>query len=194
MRIAHLHSEKEASKCIRNGDEQGFNRVFHQYYGPLTYFAQSILNDQETAEDIVEDTFVKLWERPEILFKPGSLKSYLYTTVRNASIDYLRKVKRLKAYSSEVKTIKDVEEKPVLHSIIEAETMHMIYQALETLPPKCGQIFKMFYLEGKKLEEIATELNIALSTVKSQKGRAIQLLQKRLPELLLLFTLFHFIY
>ena len=190
MRIVDLNSEEENLRAIQNGDEQGFNHLFRQYYAPLTYFAQSIINERELAEDIVEDTFVKLWERPEILSRPGSIKSYFYTTVRNACIDHVRKVKRMNAYSAEIKNTETIEEKPIIHRIIEAETMHMIYQALETLPPKCGQIFKMFYLQGKQLNEIASELGLSLSTVKSQKGRALELLRKRLPELCLLWLVY----
>lgn len=61
--------------------------------------------------------------------------------------------------------------------------MHQVYTALQTLPPKCGQVFRMYYLEEKSLQEIADELDLSLSTVKSQKGRAIELLRKKLPHL-----------
>ena len=182
---------EEGLIAIPSGKQETFEQLFRQYHAPLTYFAQSLVNDWPTAEDLVEETFLKLWERLEILCNPGSIKAWLYTTVRNTAIDHIRKVKRMDAYATEVRNKTVGEEKPIIHRIIEAETMHTIFATVQSLPPKCGQIFKMFYLEGKKLQEIAHELNLSISTVKSQKGRALEIIKRRLPEFcLLLFTVF----
>ena len=132
---------------------------------------------------ITDDAFLKLWERREMLGQAGSIRAWLYTTVRNGCIDHLRREKRKRAYISEAKSTNDTEDQPTEHRIIEAETLYQVYKALETLPRKCGQVFKMYYLEEKSLQEIADEMKISLSTVKSQKGRALELLRKKLPHL-----------
>lgn len=75
-------------------------------------------------------------------------------------------------------------DRPMLHRTIEAETLNRVYLALNTLPPKCGQVFRLYYLQEKPLAEIAGELNLSLSTVKSQKRRALLLLKQRLGHLL----------
>ena len=183
MRIVKLQGQEADLSVKQSGDESAFDQLFRKYYTPLTFFAQNIVNNKEVAEDLVEDAFVKLWERTEILARSGSIKSYLYTTVQNASIDHLRKVKQMEFYFRETKANGNCWEKPIIHRIIEAETIYHIYQMLETLPPKCGQVFKMFYLEDKKLQEIAFELSLSLSTVKSQKSRALKLLKRKLPNL-----------
>ncbi|MGZ3850020.1 MAG: RNA polymerase sigma factor [Flavisolibacter sp.] len=181
MQILHFKKGETTIKPIPQVNEKEFNQLFRKYYSPLVYFANGIVSDRETAADIVEDSFVKLWERSGILSKPGSIQSYLYTTVRNAAIDHLRKQKRINAYHAEMAITSEIEEKPIIHRIIEAETWHQICLVLGGLPPKCSQIFRMFYFDGRKLQEIAFELGLSLSTVKSQKVRALKLIKKRVP-------------
>jgi RNA polymerase sigma-70 factor (ECF subfamily) len=188
----HPFGEEEALATLIGGREEGLDYFFRRYYAPLTFFAQGLVGNQETAEDLVEDAFLKLWERREELGSQGSLRSWLYTTVKNACIDLIRREKRKLNYIKVAQATSDKEDKPVLHHIIQAETMHQVYNALQSLPPKCGQVFRMYYLEEKSLQEIAVELNLSLSTVKSQKGRAIELLRKKLPHLNSFFVLLSF--
>jgi RNA polymerase sigma-70 factor (ECF subfamily) len=185
----HSLGEEEALSALLRGREEGLDYFFRRYHAPLIYFAQGLIHDRETAEDLVEDAFLKLWERREELGMQGSLRAWLYTTVRNACIDLLRRNKLKVVYVKEVQATSDKDDKPVLHRIIEAETIEQVYAALQSLPPKCGQVFRMYYLEEKSLQEIADELDLSLSTVKSQKGRAIELLRKKLPQLYCLLVL-----
>jgi RNA polymerase sigma-70 factor (ECF subfamily) len=101
----------------------------------------------------------------------------------------LRINKRNEAYLQAAAACHQQTERPVLHRIIEAETIHQLYRALDTLPAKCGRVLKMYYLEEKNLREIADEMNISLSTAKSQEIRAILLLRKKLPWSGFLFSL-----
>jgi RNA polymerase sigma-70 factor (family 1) len=176
-----VHTIPDPFLLFRQGKEAGFTHYFKEFYAPLTYFAQGILKSNHLAEDIVEDSFIKLWERHPQFESASSIRAYLYTTVRNASIDLLRREKRKLAYLETAQETQEREEKPVINRIIEAESMHRIYTAVEALPLRCGTIFRLFYLEGKSLKEISEELGIATTTVISQKKRAIQILQKNLP-------------
>jgi RNA polymerase sigma-70 factor (family 1) len=178
-----INSDAEALSSLLQGKEGGLNYLYRAYHRALTHFATQILTDTDTAEDLVEDAFIKLWERRAVLTITGSIRAYLYTTVRNASIDHLRREKLKVGYVKEIQATVEKEEPPVVHRIIEAETLRQVYASMQTLPPKCGQVFRMFYLEEKSLNEIASELNLSLSTVKSQKGRAVRLLRQKLSHL-----------
>jgi RNA polymerase sigma-70 factor (family 1) len=188
-----VHTLQDPLLLFRQGREEGFEHFFTTHYLPLTYFAQRLLKSREAAEDVVEDSFIKLWERRQLLESTAAIRGYLYATVRNACIDLLRREKRKVVYLHEAALTAEKEEPPLINRVIAAETMHLVYVAVEALPPKCGQVFKLFYLEGKSLNEIAEQLGIATTTVISQKKRALELLRKKLPPqaYLLLLCLLH---
>jgi RNA polymerase sigma-70 factor (ECF subfamily) len=172
-------------------EEEGFTYFFNLYYETLAYFAFSIVKQKETAEDLTEEAFVKLLECRENFEAPENLKRYLFIVLRNACINWLRKQKHVRQYQQSTDLASTVETPTIIQSIIAAETLFAVYQALENLPPKCARIFRMFYLEQKSLQEIADELNLSVSTVKNQKGRAVQLLRKGFTYFPILF-IWHF--
>jgi RNA polymerase sigma-70 factor (family 1) len=189
--MRHLpHSEADALYALQRGQECGLDYYFERYYTPLTLFAQGLVHDGQQAEEIAAEAYVKLWHKRENLQEIGSLKAWLYTLVRNACIDYLRKVKRLRVQEA-LKPRVDIVELPVLHHMVQNETISHLYQLLESLPLRCRQVFQMFYLQDKALKEIAEELNISINTVKSQKQRAVQLLKERIPFFLLVILIFN---
>ena len=170
----HFHSFKK-------GEEQGFDYFFHLYYKPLSHFAFTFLKQTEAAEDVVEDSFVKLWEKRETIDSLPAIKPYLYTSVRNRCIDLLRRQVHRDAYALHINKLPREIAPDVSQKIITAEAMHQVYLAVQNLPLKYKEIFNMIYVEGKEIKEIATVLNLPLSTVKSQKQRTLELLKKQLP-------------
>jgi RNA polymerase sigma-70 factor (family 1) len=182
------HNDTTALQSLLRGAEEGLNYFFQQYYTPLTYFATCITEDRLFAEEIAAESFVKLWNSREKINEHGSIKSWLYTSVRNSCIDHIRKVKRLKVNQQGLQT-SEIIEQSVLHKMIETETIDRIFKSLQGLPPKCRQVFRMFYFQGKSHEEIAKELQISAHTVRNQKLRAVRLL-KEMIHLLLFFLLY----
>ena len=177
--MRHLpHSGADALHALQQGQEWGLDYYFERYYTPLTLFAQGLVYDPCLAEEIAAEAFVKLWHKRESLQEIGSIKAWLYALVRNASIDHLRKVKRLRLHEAAL-PINDAIEQPILAHMVQNETIHHLYRLLESLPIRCRQVFQMFYLQDKALKEIAEELNISINTVKSQKQRAVQLLKDK---------------
>lgn len=161
---------------------------FYQHYASLTFFALKLVDDQYLAEELAAEAFVKLWANRETLGIEGSIKAWLYSTVRNAAIDHLRKAKRLRVSKAGLQSAETIEQS-VLHRIIAAETLQQLINHLQLLPPKCSLVFQLFYLHGKSHEEIAKELGIKQNTVRVQKVKAVQLLKAKLLSLLLLFSL-----
>ncbi len=167
-------------RSFQNGEENGFNFFFRQYYPALTYYSFKIVNDQAEAEEIASEALIKLWERRDKFDSYLPIKSFLYTTVRNASVDYLRKQNRAAKNLKELGYITDLSEKNAFELFVEGETYQEILSAISALPPQCKRIFSMLFFEGKEYPEIARELNLTEATVRSQKARAITLIRRQI--------------
>lgn len=172
------------------GEERGFSFFFKEFYAALCYFSYNIIKDKAAAEDIAEEAFIKLWERHSSFQNAANIKSFLYTIVRNASIDWLRQQKKRLAHSKEIIYLAEETESFIQQQIIEAETYREVVASLKILPPKCRQIFRMFYFEGKDYSQIAHELNLSINTIRVQKARALALLRQQLGTSLLFLATF----
>ncbi len=162
--------------------------LFRENYHALVFFAFRLLGSSRIeAEDIVQDAFVKYWnQRAQVSEDPLAVKSYLYTSVRNACLNVVRHKDVALRYEMENRGEVPVE-RSILEHLLEAETMAIVHKAMALLPPVCRQVARMSHLEGKKNEEIASELGISVNSVKTHKQRAIKLLRRHLdPEVLIL--------
>lgn len=176
------------ANVVPMGKEQTFDYFFRQYFAALCFFAQSIIHNEEDAKDIVQDCFIKLWEDDlSLLEKTASIKSFLYTMVRNRCIDYIRKKKVI---TKAVTHLQNNEDNPEYYDELAfAEMMQQIFDHLDQLPQNMHTILKEYFLKGKKHKEIAVALNTTPDAVRMQKKRGIKLLQQKL--LLLLSVLIH---
>jgi RNA polymerase sigma-70 factor (family 1) len=175
---------------LQKGNEAGFTSIFNQFYASLVLYTYRITDDQAAAEDIVEETFIRIWNKRDSLSEIHSLKSYLYTIARNGCLSWIRKNKRENAHFKTITSIEEEFERSPLENMIYSETMAKIYAAMEKLPKQCKRVFMMHYIEGKKITEIAVELKISIGTVKTHKVRGIDLLQKALLNLLFWILIF----
>lgn len=180
-------TKKEEKKFIsfQKGEEKGFAFFFNEYYACLAFFAFKILKDDAAAQDVVSDSFVKLWQRREKIDKPDSIRSYLYTTVKNACIDLLRSKEKMRRHEVEMLAGSYEWEQNILHKMIEAEVLRHLVAARTKLPVKTKRVFEMFYFENKSYQQIAEELEISIHTAKNQKVRAIKILRKQFPYIVL---------
>lgn len=139
------------------------------------------------AEDIVEDLFVKLWNKMGEISTIHSIKSYLYTMARNGALTWIEKNKNERARYQNLSVITDQHEDKILDNMIYAEMMAKIYSAMEKLPEQCRRVFTLHYIEGKKISEIAQELKISTGSVFTHKYRGLQMVQKAISGLFILF-------
>ncbi|WP_316835961.1 RNA polymerase sigma-70 factor [Pedobacter nutrimenti] len=154
--------------------------LFEQYYVSLVEFSWRILKCDEAARDIVQDAFVKLLERSGQLQDNGNAqKSYLYTTVKNASLNYLRREKVANSYM-EFSNYKDYEDQSLLDALIYAELVGDLHKAVDSLPKVCQDVCRLSYIDEKSNMEIAENFNVSVNTVKTHKQRALKLLRERL--------------
>ncbi|PWU01149.1 MAG: hypothetical protein C5B52_07785 [Bacteroidetes bacterium] len=176
-------------QAFRSGEEQALTSIFHQLYPSLCYFGFTITGNQLVAEEIAEDAFVKIWQRRNIFEKLRQLKSYLYSTVHNDALNWIKKNKNRLEKDQNYSRQLQFSEANKLELIIESETFRQIFTALDKLPPQCRKVITMIFLEGKKVRQVAEELKVSQGTVKTHKARGILLLKKQIPTLLMLYSL-----
>lgn len=181
--------EKFLKSGLHSKNKVVFDFVFQYYYSGLCAFAESILKDEEAVEDIVQDLFVNLWIKGENITINGSLKNYLFSSVRNRCFDYLKhekvKAKNLINLKPSENTNADTPE----NWLAESELKEIINQSLQNLPPRCKEIFQMSRFEGLKNQEIADKLNLSKRTVELQISNALKVLRKDLKPYLPVFIL-----
>ena len=158
---------------FQRGEEAAFDCLFREYFSALSYFANRIISNPDTAQDLVQDCFVQLWQRRERLSHIKAIKSYLYSSVRNQCLKHLEKQKRKVGLNEPVRNEPSIEV-----AVIAAETARELYQFIDSLSPSLRQIIRLYYLEGKSNKEIAAQLNIEPDTVTRQRLRAIMALRK----------------
>lgn len=185
--------EKKLLEWVNNNNNQGYRILYQEYYSSLVSFSMNYISSLEMAEDIVQETFTKLWKNNHQFDAVNALKTFLYTTVRNAALDHLKHLKVEEKYKSHYKCTSENYEEEIEWKIIEEEVFRKIYKAIHQLPERCREIFEL-HLQGKSNEEIANLLNLSILTVKTQKNRAMKNLREQLGELLflVLIHLFHY--
>jgi RNA polymerase sigma-70 factor (family 1) len=162
---------------LHNGDEKVLSYIFNQYHTGLLYFALNYVNNTLEAEDAVAETFITLWKKKKDFEKLAAIKSFLYTSVRNACLNKLKQRKRHSDSHKEIEYLSEKWEEIYPAQVIKAELMQQIWHDIEQLPPVRRKIFKMIYLDGLSIFEIATILGISVDTVRVQKARALHTLR-----------------
>ena len=154
------------------------------YFENYTYLCQSIfrfVRDEEITKDIVQDVFLKYWQRIHELQINKSPKSYLKRACINQALNYLkekeRRENRESNYFKEVNQLKNTAERPDM-KIITNETSDNINKAIDQLPPVCRTTFLLSRHEQKSYKEIARLLNISVNTVEKHIGKALRVLRE----------------
>lgn len=164
--------------------EETLHIIFERFYHPLCFYAKKYLKDDDDIQDTVQEIFVTLWEKKLSFPNEYALKAYLYSSVYHACLDRIKLSDIHKKHQDYILTAQDeTDSQNYLTDWIETEVLSELFQAIENLPPECCKVFKLSYLEGFSLEEVAQKLDISIHTVKSQRARAKKLLQENLKNL-----------
>lgn len=174
-----FHNDEKWVDSFRKGEEKAFNFFFREYHAVLCYFSFQVLVNHSEAEEVVGDAFIKLWDRHTNFSSIAAIRSFLYTTIKNASLNRIRQQKKDNARLKSIAYMTEHSEENRFQAIIEAETYNEIFSAIKKLPPQCRKIFQMMFFQGKDYEQIAKELGLSVSTVRNQKARGLQLLKKK---------------
>jgi RNA polymerase sigma-70 factor (ECF subfamily) len=171
-------------------DKLQFESLFRSHFRYLCHFAQQYVTDADAAQDICQKVFISLWEKREQMDPKQSIKSYLFTAVKNRCLNHIRDHKK---YRSQILDLDcaDFDVASEEEQLDVEELQAKIEQALSTLPEKCRQVFEMSRYQGMKYREIAEELDIAQKTVEAHMSKAMKTLRLELKDyqLLLIFLL-----
>ena len=173
------YKKKSENISLKDISIKDFESLFMSYYSALVVFAGKYVNDIDIAREIVQDFFVKLYEKRMSITIDTSIKSYMYRSVYNCCINYLNQRSLHQKYIKNIELSERTEEDPE-KEIIAVDLQQKIFEIVEQLPGKCRRIFKMNRYEGLKNEEIAKILNLSKRTVETQISKALKILRTKL--------------
>ncbi len=174
--------------ALTKGDTKVFHKLYKHFFVALCVFARNFSLDREEAEDIVQEVFCHLFDEHRLFDGMNSLKSYLYTAVRNRCLNYLRDEKRRS--QREAQFLNDLyAERDEADRALENEIYRQLQLLMEELPAQCRNIFQRT-LQGDTSEKIARDLNLSVDTVKNQRKKAKKILRERYSLLYEIFLIF----
>ena len=170
-------------------EESRYKILFNEFYPALVQFAFSFINNEDAAKDIVQEIFIRIWEKRIKFENELLLRKYLYLSTQNKCFTYLRD-RKVQHYHKQqiIDNYQEQEEPNIINSLIKEEVYRQLLSSIEQLPPQCKKI-SLLTLDGKKPSEIAKELELNVETVKKQKKIALKRLQDKFRILILLFSI-----
>ena len=174
MRIAENIVELQRRIALYD-DEPAYKEVFFTYYTPLLRFAQTFVNDRQSADEIVSDVMMKIWEKRRDLPSITNLRVYLYVSTKNNALNYLSRQKKAELISIEHLNL-DFPSNALNPEqlMITAEMVRRINNAINSLPPRCKLVFKLVKEDGLPYREVADILDISIKTIDSQLAIALR--------------------
>lgn len=172
---------------LKAGDVTAFEMVFRTFYQPLCNYAYSYVQDRDAAEEIVQTTFLNVWEKGDNLVFHTGVKPYLYAMVRNACLNLIKHEKIKKQHVDLQLAVADRSIESVTHTVMASELEANIQRAMEKLPQQCRLVFKLSRFEDLKYAEIAEHLEISIKTVENQMGKALRIMREELKDYIPLF-------
>lgn len=177
-----MSKDSEIAGRIRKGDKAEFESLFRSSYVSLVNYAKTLIRDYDTAEEIVQDLFVRIWQDREKFKIKSSVKGYLFRSVYNRCIHHIDHLKVMSRHA-EISTYDHGNSAEDPSEILHYKDLQLsIARILERLPERCAKIFCMSRFDGLKYNEIAEELSVSVKTVEANMGRALKEFRKELSE------------
>jgi RNA polymerase sigma-70 factor (ECF subfamily) len=191
MKIDDYNDNATLIESLSQGDESAYTYLIDTYHHKLCVYANSLVKNVYSAEDIVQNVFIKVWEQRTRLKTDHALKSFLYKLVYNEFIDLYRKNQSLfsleKSYYDALNTVIQDDDSESFQRVL-----NVVNKEIQNLPPKCKQVFILSKKEGLTNIEIAEHLDVSIKTVEAQITKAFSILRSSLDERVksILFLLF----
>lgn len=183
--------EKQVSiSDLQAGNHKAYEMLFTQWYAPLCDYAYGIVYSTDEAEDIVQKMFCKLWDQRDKIDIHTSVKSYLYRIVHNDCLNRMKQLKNRDEHNQYLGFISNATVEDTSNQLIYNELKKKIEDAIDSLPPRCREVFKLSRYSYLSYAEIAEKLGISSHTVEKQISKALQVLRNNLQDYLLFLTIF----
>ncbi len=166
---------------FQQGDEHAFELLFKKLFPRLNDFARNILNDDQLSQDIVQDVFIKVWEKKASI-EPINIEAFIFRVLKNQCINHFKFEQLVENKKVNLKELKDMEElyridfmKDEPYQLIEKELQNELDFILNTLPKRCKEVFILSRVEGLKNKEIAEKLQIHIKNVEKHITKALSI-------------------
>lgn len=194
----NFSNDRELLSSLSRGDMSAYVKIYSTYYDSLLNYADRILNDFDTAKDVVQQVYYKIWEKRDSLNIETSVKAYLLRSVYNESLNTLAHKKNIQKYEQEqlsefyLSTIIQLPEAEI--ALWQSDIEQAIQKAITVLPKKCREVFVLSKMKGLKNREIAEKLNISPKTVERHMSIALSKLRVELEWLLKIILFFSYLF
>ncbi|PKP00177.1 MAG: hypothetical protein CVU13_01315 [Bacteroidetes bacterium HGW-Bacteroidetes-8] len=169
---------EEIVRKFQEGDQSSFEKLFWTYFPSGRRFVLTFLIDEESADDILQEVFIQIWNKRKIFSNEAHFKAYFYKSLRNNTV---KRIVRSK-HPINLESIENKESEDLFQKIVEIEFNREVSQAISRLPEKRREII-LLSMSGMSAEEISKALNISVNTIKSQKTKAYSTLRNDLKDM-----------
>lgn len=171
-------------KKIKKGDRKTFEKLFLRFYEPLCQFSWQFTRSRHVSEELVQEVFLAVWKSRETLDPQRDIKSYLYQSVRNKALNHIKHEQLAEEYNREIEWLAPAPVTQKHHYDEQSEFEEAAKKAIENLPDRARQIYKLSRKDGLTYREISNVMDISVKTVESQMSRALKILRKSLSQYL----------
>jgi len=165
---------------IRKGSTNSFNQLFTDYYQNLCRFAYTFVKDADISEEIVQELFISIWERRQTITIKTSARAFLYTSIKNRALNYIRNEKTRVGHEDDFAREQNSKVDSLINFCEQEELNHIIKQAISELPPQCRTIIELRQKHSLSNREIALQLNLSVKTVENQINISIKKLREKI--------------
>lgn len=167
--------------CLSKDEDKAYVLLYHHYYIPLVLFSAKYVGDEDMAKDLVQEVFIGMLGQKKAFVHLVALKVYLYNSVRNRSLNYLRDKKARKEIEN--KLLQETEDEDLFWDrVMEEDVYARLMTAVDTLPRQYRRVMQLS-LEGRRISEVAEEMQISLDTAKEYKKEGKRRLTEQLQQL-----------
>lgn len=184
IRTQTIHTDSELIELWQQGNDGAFELLYKRYVVQLLAFTRKKIDDHEAAQDLVQEIFIGLLGRRDNLQELVSVKSYLYSSLKNGIFNYYRKQLLTKRYEEFVHNTKQKSDDSLLSTLHAKDLEEHLTRVIETLPQQCRTVFKLSRQEHLSNNEIARRLLISENTVEQHMRKALRILRVSLGEYL----------